>query len=102
MFARERVAGVAAEYLGTATLALVVFSMIGRTTFPFFAGIAAGVVVGTFMLAMRSVGGVHLNPAITLGMWTQRKVSTLQAVLYVAAQMLAGLSVWGQIGRAHV
>ncbi len=95
MFSREKIAAVVAEFLGTATLATVVFAMIGRTTFPYFAAMAAGLVLGVFMLSVSTVGGVHLNPAVTLGMWTLRKISTLQAFLYIVAQMLGGLAAWG-------
>ena len=39
-----------------------------------------------------SVSGAHVNPAITFGMWTARQISTLKAILYVAAQLLGGLA----------
>lgn len=94
MFTRNNVAALVAEFLGTATLATVVFSMVGRTTFPFFAGTMAGLTLGVMVLAIGSTSGAHLNPAVTLGLWTLRKISTAKAAMYVAVQMLAGLSVW--------
>ncbi len=95
MFRRENVAAVFAEFLGTATLATVVFAMVGRTTFPFFADVAAGVTLALMVLAIGEVSGAHINPAVTLGMWTVRKISTARALVYIVAQMLGGLAVWG-------
>ncbi len=94
MFSREKIAAVVAEFLGTATLATVIFAMIGRTTFPFFADVVAGLAVGSLMLVTGAVGSVHLNPVVTLGMWTLRKINTVQALLYITAQMLGGLGAW--------
>jgi len=89
MFGRRNVATVVAEFLGTGVLTLLVLS-VQRSTIgvPFFVAIAAGLTVMLMMFALGNVSGAHLNPALTIGLWTARKVSTLRAVLYVAAQLL--------------
>jgi glycerol uptake facilitator-like aquaporin len=81
---------VVAEFLGTAALATVVMAMIGRTNFPFFVAAAAGLTVGVFGYLF----GSHSNPSVTVGMWTMRRVSTVDAILRVGAQLLGGVAAW--------
>ena len=45
MFGRKKIAMLVAEFVGTFTLSSVILAMIGRTTFPFFAALAAGLAV---------------------------------------------------------
>ena len=63
-----------------------------RTSFPLFSGMAAAAVIGLFVLVASQFGAGHLNPAITFGLWTVRKVTTLKAVVFIAAQMLGGVA----------
>lgn len=91
MFSRRKVAMVVAEFMGTFALASAVFAMSGRTSFPFFGAAAAAVTLATMVLVIGPTSGAHINPAVTFGLWTLRKVSTSQALVYIAAQMLGGL-----------
>lgn len=94
MFSREKIAALVAEFLGTATLVVAVYSMAARTSFPLFAGLAAGLTVGLMTLVIGAFSGAQLNPAVTLGLWSARKNKTLTSIVYIAAQMLAGLAAW--------
>ncbi len=94
MFGRQKIAMVVAEILGTAVLAVAVYSMVARTSFPLFGGLAAGLVVSAMTLAVGSVSSAHFNPAVTLGLWSARRVKTSVAVVNVAAQMLGGVLAW--------
>ena len=89
MFGKRKVATLVAEFLGTGALTLLVLS-VQRSTIgvPFFVALAAGLTVALMMLAVGSVSGAHLNPAITIAMWTARKISTLNALMYVVIQLL--------------
>jgi glycerol uptake facilitator-like aquaporin len=97
MSARQKVAMVVAELMGAAVLASAVYAMVGRTTFPLFGGLAAGLTLGLLVHTIGSASGAHVNPAVTLGLWSVRKISTVKAVFYIAAQMLGGLAAWGLI-----
>lgn len=97
MFTRQRVAMVVAEFMGVVVLVTAIYSMVARTTFPLFGGLAAGVTLGLLVHTIGSASGTHINPAITLGLWSVRKVKTLQAIVYIAAQMLGGLAAWAII-----
>lgn len=94
MFGRKKVAMVVAEFLGTFSLASAVLAMSARTPFPFFAAVVAGGTLGLMVLAIGPVSGAHINPAVTVGMWTLRRIQTTVAIVYIAAQMLGGMVAW--------
>lgn len=89
MFGKRKAAMIVAEFLGTGVLTLLVLS-VQRSTIgvPFFVATAAGLVVAVMALAVGKVSGAHLNPAISIGLWTARKLSTMTMVVYVAVQLL--------------
>ncbi len=97
MFGRQKIAMMVAELLGTMILAITVYSMAARTSFPLFSGLAAGSTVAVFILTVGLVSGAHLNPAVTLGLWSLNKVRTSKAIVYIACQMLGGLAAWALI-----
>lgn len=89
MFGRKKIAMVVAEFLGTGILTLVVLGVSKSTIgIPYFISIAAGLVVAAVTLALAQVSGAHLNPAISIGLWTTRKAKTAPTVVYIAAQLL--------------
>jgi aquaporin Z len=97
MVSRQKVAMVVAELMGVIVLVTAVYAMVARTTFPLFGGIAAGLTLGVLVHTIGTASGAHVNPAITLGLWSVRKVKTLTALVYIAAQMLGGLAAWALI-----
>jgi aquaporin Z len=97
MFGRNKIAMIVAEFLGTAVLTMIVLTMAYSPNggYPsFFIAVAVGVVLVAMTLALGRVSGAHLNPAITIGLWSARLVKTLPAVVYVAAQLLGGVSAY--------
>lgn len=90
MFDRKKVAMCLAEFLGTYALASTVLAISGRTAFPFFGAATAGATLAVMVLVIGPTSGAHINPAVTLGLWTLRKIATAQAVVFIAMQMLAG------------
>ena len=95
MFGRQKLAMVVAEFLGAGILTMSVYTIIARTSFPLFSGMAAGLTIAVLTMAVGVVSGAHFNPAITFGLWTIRKVPTARAIVYIAAQMLGGVAAWG-------
>lgn len=94
MFNRNKVAMVVAELMGVVVLVTAVYSMVARTSFPLFGGLAAGVTLGLLVHTIGATSGAHVNPAITLGLWSIRKIKTVPAIVYIAAQMLGALAAW--------
>jgi aquaporin Z len=92
MFDKEKIARLLAEFLGTAALVLVLLSVLGRTSFPFFTALGAGLAAGLMYLLVGRVSGGHFNPAITLGLWTRKLIPTYDTIAYIAAQFLAAIS----------
>ncbi|HEX5394980.1 MAG TPA: aquaporin [Candidatus Saccharimonadales bacterium] len=92
MFTRPQIATVVAEFLGTATLVMVALIMSQTTAVSYFIGTSLAVTLAALFLFFGNISGAQLNPALTFGLWTARQISTLRAVLYVAAQLLGGLA----------
>jgi glycerol uptake facilitator protein len=89
MFRRNKVAMLVAEFLGTGLLTLVILS-VQRSTIgiPYFVALAAGLAVASLIVVLGRVTSTHLNPAVTLALWTARQVRSLDALVLVAAQLL--------------
>lgn len=97
MFGKKKIAMAVAEFWGTALLTLVVLS-VGKSTIgiPYFVALAAGLTVAVMVLMVGAVSGAQLNPALTIGLWTARKIKTLPAIAYVALQLAgAAVAYWG-------
>jgi aquaporin Z len=94
-FGKKELATLVAEFLGAGVLTLLVLS-VQRSTIgvPFFVALAAGLAVAVMSFAVAGISGGHFNPALTLAMWTARKIETVTAILYIAVQLLAGFAVY--------
>ncbi len=89
MFGRRKryITALVAEFLGAGVLTLLILS-VQRSTIgvPFFVAGAAALTITLMTFAAYAVSGAHFNPALTLGLWTARKVTTIRAITYIAAQ----------------
>ncbi|HEV7967970.1 MAG TPA: MIP family channel protein [Candidatus Acidoferrales bacterium] len=54
--------------------------------------LAYGLAMGIMVTSLGHVSGGHFNPAITIGFWVTRKLSTFDAVAYWIAQLAGGVS----------
>lgn len=52
---------------------------------------AAAITLGLFVALVGGISGGHINPAVTIGLWTLKKISTLKAVSYIVFQSLGAL-----------
>jgi aquaporin Z len=89
MFGKRKSAMLVAEFLGTGVLTLLILT-VQRSTIgvPFFVAATAGLVYILMTFALGGVSGGYFNPALTIGLWTARKVTTARAVVYIVAQLL--------------
>lgn len=94
MFGRKKVAALTAEFLGTFSLACAVLVMAKQINLTFFPAVVAGGTLALMVLVIGSVSGAHINPAVTIGLWTLRKIASTTAIVYVFAQMLGGAVAW--------
>ncbi len=83
-----------AELLGAFTLTLVVSLGIGSPMTD--AGIPvpylAGITLGLFVYTVGWLSGAHLNPAVTIGLATLKKMSIQDAVYYMLAQFVGAIA----------
>jgi aquaporin Z len=90
MFSKRKIAALVAEFLGTAILAFIVLTVShSQIGIPYFVAFAVGLVV--IMLGLALQRDVQLNPALTLGLWVARRITTVKAVAFIVAQLLGGL-----------
>ncbi|MGZ6004661.1 MAG: aquaporin [Candidatus Saccharimonadales bacterium] len=97
MFGQKRIAAFVAEFLGGGLLSLALYTILARTSFPIFTGAALALTYALIVMVFGQVSGGHANPAVTLAMWTRSRISTLHAIVSIAAQMLGGFAAWGLI-----
>ncbi len=76
------------ELVGTFILTLVALSTGYFNFAPFYVGLTLTVMV----LAIGAVSGSHINPAVTFGLWSMRKLKTALVPFYWAAQFLGAMS----------
>lgn len=52
--------------------------------------LAHGLAIGIMVSAFGHISGGHFNPAVTIGIWVTKRINTVEALLYWAAQLLGG------------
>lgn len=89
-----------AEFLGTfvfvfiasgAVLSNILFAEIGVLG----EALAGGLALGAMIFATSAISGGHLNPAVTFSLWLVRKISAVDAVFYILAQICASFAAAG-------
>ncbi|HXY18043.1 MAG TPA: aquaporin [Candidatus Nitrosopolaris sp.] len=93
-FNKRMAAKLGAELLGTGILAMMVLVMANTTAVSYFIATSAAVTVAAIVMMFGAVSGAHINPAVTFGLWTARRIGTVKAVAYIVAQALGGLGAW--------
>lgn len=79
-----------AEALGTAALTLVVgLSLAG--SFPVPTPVLAALTLGLFVYSIGHISGTHINPAVTVGLWSIGKISNREALNYLSAQLFGSV-----------
>lgn len=73
-----------AEFVGTFLLAASILAGQGQPIWVLFT--LAGIV-----LIVGGISGAHVNPAITVGAWVNRKIGAPRAIVYLVAQVLGAL-----------
>ena len=83
-----------AEALGTGTLTLVVALSLSEN-FPVSTPVLTGLVLALFVYTIGHISGAHINPAVTIGAWSLKKISNQDALMYIIAQTIgAGIAMF--------
>src|SRR3954468_18371784 len=80
-------------FIGAGAGALGVGGLVG-------VALAHGLVVLGFAYAYGHISGTHINPAVTIAVWTAGKIESTRALAYIAVQLLGGIL--GAFALAHV
>ena len=78
-----------AEAFGTFVLTFLV-ALSFSSPFPVSTPILAVLTVGLFVYAFWHISGGHINPAVTIGLWSIKKISSAEALKYIIAQFIGG------------
>lgn len=89
-----------AELIGTFALTLAVFVSI-NSHFPVPTPVIAGLTLGIFVYTIGSISGAHINPAVTIGIRTLKKITTKEAVWYIIAQFIGAGLVWRRLSMTE-
>lgn len=89
MFRRMNFAVVVAEALGTAILTFSILA-VSRSAVgvPYFVALGVGLTMAVLVMSIGLTSGAHVNPAVTVGLWSVKKISHLRAAAYIAAQFV--------------
>ena len=77
-----------AEFVGTFALSFIVIATLAAgVTAPLSVPVIAGLTLGLLVYIIGSISGAHINPAVTIGLASIKKISVKDAVLYIVAQV---------------
>ena len=79
-----------AEAIGTFLLAFGVGLTVAVQNFPLPTILVAGLILGVVVYTIGNVSGAQINPAVTVGLWSVKKIAAPQAIANILAQLLAG------------
>src|SRR5580765_2417802 len=81
------------EFIGTFFLVLT----IGLSGNP----LAIGAVLAALVYMGGYISGAHYNPAVTLGIWIQKKIKSAEAGIYMGIQLIAAIAAAGVYQVIH-
>jgi len=88
-----------AEFVGTFLLVGIICSIISVTAGPSGGGLSPadlgvlhGFLLVTIVYGVGTISGAHVNPAVTIALWSIRKINLRDAGFYIGAQILGGIA----------
>lgn len=84
---------VLAEVIGT-----FILTMVALYAASILAPLYIGITLMLIVMAVGAISGAHVNPAVTFGLWTMRKVKTVVVPFYFVSQFLGAMAAVVLIG----
>ncbi|MCA9327585.1 aquaporin [Candidatus Saccharibacteria bacterium] len=95
MFRKNKLAMLVSEFLGTAALTMSVLAVThSQLSLPYFVATTASLTLVIMVVALSGISGAVFNPALTIGLWTVRKLKSVQALSYIIAQFAGAAAAW--------
>ena len=85
------------EFMGTFSLvfvgcgAIVVNDLYGGVLGHFGISIVFGLIIMAMIYSVGNVSGAHLNPAVTIGFYSVKRINLKQTILYIISQILGSI-----------
>ncbi len=83
-----------AEFIGTFGLALAVLVSLNGYLPLVPTAVVAGATLVLFVLTIGAISGSHINPAVTIGLLSVKKIELSEAFGYIVAQIAGALTAW--------
>lgn len=83
-----------AEFVGTFGLALAVLVSLNGYLPLVPTAVVAGATLMLFVLLIGAISGSHINPAVTIGLLSVKKIELSEAFGYIVAQIAGALTAW--------
>lgn len=92
---RQKLAPLIAELIGTFVLTYVVLAVTkSQIGLPYFVSIIVGVTLALMVLVIGGTSGSHINPAVTVGLWSVKKIGSYKAIFYIVSQLIGAVLAW--------
>ena len=78
------------EFIGTFTLALLIVLSANNSLMP--TPLIAGLTLMLFVYLIGAISGSHINPAVTIGLLSIKKISAEESQKYIVSQVLGGFT----------
>ncbi len=79
-----------AEMIGAGMLTFMVLASLSAPT-AVLTPLVAGLTLGLFVYTIGGISGSHINPAVTIGLWSVQKIKGQDAFAYVVFQLLGAI-----------
>lgn len=91
MIRKDQATALVAEFLGTMLLVMTVLAVsTSQIGIGYFTAIGVGLLLALMVFAIGNISGAVLNPALSIGLWTIRKLSSMRTIAYIVVQLLGG------------
>ncbi len=90
-----------AEIIGTFGLtSAVILSLTTQSTIT--TAVVAALTLGLFVYSIGHISGAHLNPAVTIGAWSIKKIHSRDAAFYIVSQLIGALLALGFLANSNI